>query len=157
MTTVSVFRGFYFLSAFLLLFLASSPLFGRELPRDIRDDQPAADPFSDQGKGGERSPLSGRSASAQAGELPREFDLAQNFPNPFNPSTVIRYALPVKSHVLLTVHNLLGQLVATVVNGDQDAGFHDVRFDALNLASGVYLYRLEAGKFIETRKLTLIR
>ncbi|HTY57475.1 MAG TPA: T9SS type A sorting domain-containing protein [Bacteroidota bacterium] len=89
--------------------------------------------------------------------LPREYDLAQNFPNPFNPSTVIRYAIPVKSHVILTVHNLLGQLVATVVNGDEDAGFHEVRFEAPGLASGVYLYRLEAGKFVQTRKLTLIR
>ena len=89
--------------------------------------------------------------------LPHEFDLSQNFPNPFNPSTVIRYAIPVKSHVLLTVHNLLGQLVATVVNGDEDAGFHEVRFEAPGLASGVYLYRIEAGKFVQTRKLTLIR
>ncbi len=89
--------------------------------------------------------------------LPRDFDLSQNFPNPFNPSTVIRYAIPVKSHVLMTVHNLLGQVVATIVNSDQDAGFHEVRFDAPGLASGVYLYRIEAGKFVQTRKLTLIR
>jgi hypothetical protein len=89
--------------------------------------------------------------------VPRDYDLAQNFPNPFNPSTVIGYALPVKSHVLLTVHNLLGQVVATIVNGDQDAGFHQIRFDAVGLASGVYLYRIEAGKFVQTRKLTLIR
>ena len=149
MTTVSVIRGFHFLSVFLLLFLTASPLLGR----DIRDDQPASDPRSDQGKGA----LSGRSPSAQPGALPREYDLAQNFPNPFNPSTVIRYAIPVKSHVLLTVHNLLGQVVATIVNVDQDEGFHEIRFDAPNLASGVYLYRLEAGKFVQTRKLTLIR
>ena len=89
--------------------------------------------------------------------LPRDYDLTQNFPNPFNPATVIGYALPVKSHVLLTVHNLLGQVVATIVNGDQEAGFHQIRFDATGLASGVYLYRIEAGKFVQTRKLTLIR
>jgi hypothetical protein len=123
MTTVSGFRGFHFLGAFLLLFSATAPVLGGDSPRAV----------------------------------PREYDLAQNFPNPFNPSTVIRYATPVKSHVLLTVHNLLGQLVATIVNGDQDAGFHEVRFDARNLSSGVYLYRLEAGKFVQTRKLTLIR
>ena len=70
---------------------------------------------------------------------------------------LIQYAIPVKSHVLLTVHNLLGQVVSTIVNGEQEAGFHEVKFDALNLASGVYLYRLEAGKFVQTRKLTLIR
>ncbi len=149
MTTVSVSRGFHFLSVFLLLCLTASPL----VARDARGDQPLADPLSDGGKGA----LSGGSSSAQAGALPHEYDLAQNFPNPFNPSTVIRYAIPVKSHVLLTVHNLLGQVVATIVNGDEDAGYHEIRFEALNLASGVYLYRIEAGRFVETRKLTLIR
>jgi hypothetical protein len=99
-------------------------------------------------------PLLGGDAPRPA---PREFDLAQNFPNPFNPSTLIRYALPVRSHVVLTVHNLLGQVVATLVSADQDAGVHEVRFDAHNLASGVYLYRLDAGKFVQTRKLTIIR
>jgi hypothetical protein len=133
MTTVSVFRGFYFLSAFLLLFFSAAPLLGREFPGGVGEDQPAAK------------------------SVPREYDLSQNFPNPFNPSTVIQYAIPVKSHVLLTVHNLLGQVVSTIVNGEQEAGFHEIKFDALNLASGVYLYRLEAGKFVQTRKLTLIR
>ncbi|HUI11396.1 MAG TPA: T9SS type A sorting domain-containing protein [Bacteroidota bacterium] len=100
----------------------------------------------------------GRSeAAAPSGTVPHEYGLSQNFPNPFNPSTIIRYAIPLKSHVLLTVHNLLGQVVATVVNQDQEAGFHEVRFDAVNLSSGVYLYRLEAGKFVETRKLTLLK
>jgi len=96
-------------------------------------------------------------AETPSKDAPREFDLAQNFPNPFNPSTVIRYALPVRSHVLLTVHNLIGQVVATLVNGEQEAGVHEIRFQALTLSSGVYLYRLEAGKFVQTRKLTLIR
>ena len=133
MTTVSVFRGFHFLSAFFLLFLGAAVLQGHELPSGSRGDQPAAK------------------------SVPREYDLSQNFPNPFNPSTVIRYAIPVKAHVLLTVHNLLGQVVSTIVNSEQEAGFHEIKFDALNLASGVYLYRLESGKFVETRKLTLIR
>ena len=101
------------------------------------------------------SPL--RAAEIPSGNTPRDYDLAQNFPNPFNPSTVIRYAIPVRSHVLLTVHNLIGQVVATLVNGDQEAGFHEIRFQALSLSSGVYLYRLEAGKYVQTRKLTLIR
>jgi hypothetical protein len=133
MTTVSVFRGFHFLSAFLLLVLLAPSLQGHEFPAGFSGDQP------------------------EAKSVPREYDLSQNFPNPFNPSTVIQYAIPVKSHVLLTVHNLLGQVVSTIVNGEQEAGFHEVKFDALNLASGVYLYRLESGKFIQTRKLTLIR
>jgi hypothetical protein len=133
MTTVSILRRFHFLSAFLLLFFGAAPLLGFEFPAAFRGDQPAAK------------------------SVPREYDLLQNFPNPFNPSTFIQYAIPVKSHVLLTVHNLLGQVVATIVNGEQEAGLHEVKFEALNLASGVYLYRLESGKFVQTRKLTLIR
>lgn len=133
MTTVSVFRGFHFLSVFLLLFLGAAPLLGHEFAGGVRGDQSAAK------------------------SVPHDYDLAQNFPNPFNPSTVIQYAIPVKSHVLLTVHNLLGQVVSTIVNGEQEAGLHEVKFEAINLASGVYLYRLEAGKFVQTRKLTLIR
>jgi len=102
-------------------------------------------------------PLLVCSLPSPAGTIPHEYTLSQNFPNPFNPSTVIRYAIPVKSHVLLTVHNLLGQVVATLINQDEEAGFHEIRFEAGTLASGVYLYRLEAGKFVETRKLTLVR
>jgi hypothetical protein len=144
MTTVSGVRGSRILSVFLLLFLAAAPLIAHASPRG---DEPFADPLSGQGNG------SAKSTPA----VPHEYDLAQNFPNPFNPSTVIQYAIPVKSHVILTVHNLLGQVVATIVNGEQEAGFHEIRFDAVSLASGVYLYRLEAGKYVQTRKLTLIR
>ncbi len=147
MTTVSGVRGFQILSGFLLLFLAVAPILAHASPRD---DRPFADPLAGQGNGAAKS-------TPAANLLPHEYDLAQNFPNPFNPSTVIQYAIPVKSHVILTVHNLLGQVVATIVNGEQEAGFHEIRFDALSLASGVYLYRLEAGKFVQTRKLTLIR
>ncbi len=89
--------------------------------------------------------------------LPAEFELKQNFPNPFNPSTTIRYALPTRSHVTLTVFNTLGQAVATLVNESQDAGYHDVRFDASGLASGVYFYRLSAGDFVATKRLALVR
>jgi hypothetical protein len=156
MTTVSMIRGFRFFALILFLSLPASPPVARGAFRALNDDQPVPDPLSEQGRGAAKTaaPAGTRAAAAV---VPREYDLAQNFPNPFNPSTIIRYAIPVKSHVLLTVHNLLGQVVSTIVNGEQDAGFHEVRFDALNLASGVYLYRLEAGKFVETRKLTLIR
>jgi hypothetical protein len=89
--------------------------------------------------------------------MPTEFELGQNYPNPFNPSTTISYALPQRSHVTLTVFNTLGQLVATLVNSEMGAGDHEVRFDAAGLASGVYLYRLQAGGFVETRKLLLTK
>ena len=85
------------------------------------------------------------------------FRLDQNYPNPFNPSTTIRYGLPTRAHVTLAVFNTLGQKVATLVQGEQEAGDHEVRFDATNLASGVYLCRLQAGSFLETKKLSLLR
>jgi hypothetical protein len=89
--------------------------------------------------------------------LPGEFSLQQNYPNPFNPSTTIRYGLPNRSHVTLTVMNMLGQEVATLVSGNQEAGYHEVTFDGKNLSSGLYFYRIQAGSFVETRRLLLVR
>jgi hypothetical protein len=80
-----------------------------------------------------------------------------NFPNPFNPSTTILFDLPEASFVRLRVFNLLGRTVATLVEQQVAAGRHAVTFDASNLPSGVYLYRIEAGKYTETKKLLLIR
>jgi len=90
-------------------------------------------------------------------DLPIFFQLEQNYPNPFNPTTTIRYAIPQRIHVTLSVYNSLGQLVATLVNETKDAGYHDVRFDASGLASGVYFYRLMAGDYLATKRLLLIR
>jgi formylglycine-generating enzyme required for sulfatase activity len=92
-----------------------------------------------------------------ATDIPSKIALLQNFPNPFNPTTTIRYGLPSRSHVMLTVYNTLGQQVALLQNGEQDAGYHEVKFDASGLSSGVYFYRIEAGSFVETRKLLLLR
>ena len=90
-------------------------------------------------------------------ELPPEFSLEPNYPNPFNPSTTIRYRLPSCSHVTLTVFNTLGQQVATLVEGEMEAGDHEVKFDAFGLASGVYLCRLQAGTTLLTREMFCIR
>ena len=95
--------------------------------------------------------------SISSGEVPNEFVLEQNYPNPFNPTTVISYQIPVSSDVHLEVFNMLGQRVATVIKERQNAGHHSVTFDASALSSGIYLYRIQAGEFSETRRLTLIK
>ncbi|MBI4547485.1 MAG: SBBP repeat-containing protein [Ignavibacteriae bacterium] len=89
--------------------------------------------------------------------LPERFCLEQNHPNPFNPSTVISFQLPVSSFATLKVYNVLGQEVATLVNAEMKPGSHEVTWDATGLPSGVYFYRLQAGSFAETRKLVLLR
>lgn len=88
---------------------------------------------------------------------PTDIELYQNYPNPFNPSTIIRYALPRRSHVSLAVFNTLGHQVAQLVNGEEEAGFHEVKFDGSGLASGVYFYTMQAGRFVETCKLVLLK
>jgi len=90
-------------------------------------------------------------------EIPVEYTLHQNYPNPFNPSTVIRYGLSQQSPVTLTVYNVLGQQVAELVNEVQAAGNYEVTFDASHLSSGVYLYRMQAGNFVETKKFVLVK
>jgi hypothetical protein len=89
--------------------------------------------------------------------IPSAFGLEQNYPNPFNPSTVIPYSLPHAARVMLKVFDANGREVATLVNGVQEAGTHDIRFTVSNLASGVYFYRLETPEFTATRKLLLLR
>ena len=86
-----------------------------------------------------------------------EFVLSQNFPNPFNPSTTIGYGLPRGADVRLVVYNALGQEVARLVDTHQESGYHEVRFDGTNVASGVYFYRLRAGEFSQTKRLMLVR
>jgi polyhydroxybutyrate depolymerase len=89
--------------------------------------------------------------------IPGFYVLEQNYPNPFNPSTVLQFGLPTTSHVRLVVYSVLGEQVTVLVNESLDAGYHSVRFDASGLASGIYFYRMQAGDFVQTRKLLLIR
>jgi hypothetical protein len=93
----------------------------------------------------------------QPSALPITWSLGQNYPNPFNPATVVSYQLPAVSEVRLAVYDLLGREVATLVNEKKPAGSYTVRFDASGLASGVYLYRMMAGSFVQTRKMILLR
>lgn len=88
---------------------------------------------------------------------PVSFTLEQNYPNPFNPSTAIRFAIPSTSHVNLTVTNVLGQVVATLVNEDRAAGEYTVEFSPTNLASGIYYYTLRAGSLTQTKKMVYTR
>jgi hypothetical protein len=90
-------------------------------------------------------------------ELPQQFALDQNYPNPINPSTTIRYALPHASFVTFSVYNTLGQRVAQLVNDQQQAGYHDAVFRGDGLASGVYFYRIQAGDFVASKKLLLLK
>ena len=89
--------------------------------------------------------------------VPSVYSLSQNYPNPFNPTTVIRYGLPHRSHVTVEFFNVLGQSVGTLEDGEREAGYHDVVFDGKGLASGVYLYRIQADQFAQIRKLILMK
>jgi outer membrane protein assembly factor BamB len=97
------------------------------------------------------------SVSTRSPQSAMAYILDQNYPNPFNPSTTIRYGLPHQSEVSLTVFNMLGQQVRTLVNETQDAGYHALRFDGTNLASGVYFCRIQAGSFVQTKRLLLLK
>ena len=106
-----------------------------------------------------RRPLSEiiTSVEEQKGKLPDNFILEQNFPNPFNPSTTIRYSIPTSDFVTLKVYDVLGNEVATLVNEEKPAGSYEVNFNASQLSSGIYFYKLQAGSFVETKKMILLR
>jgi len=95
---------------------------------------------------------------------PKEFKLEQNYPNPFNPSTTIQYQLPEESKVTLKVYDILGSEVVTLVNEEQQPGYYEVQFNASghsgnarNLASGMYVYRLQAGEYVSVKKMMLLK
>lgn len=89
--------------------------------------------------------------------IPSSFALEQNFPNPFNPSTEIRFSIPTASNVSLNVFNMIGQHVASLVNEFKQAGNYSLKFNAGNLTSGMYFYRLQSASFSETKKLILLK
>jgi hypothetical protein len=89
--------------------------------------------------------------------VPKTFILEQNYPNPFNPTTAFSYQLSAVSDVKLVVYDVLGREVAVLVNEKKNPGRYEVQFDASGLASGVYFYRLEAGQFVSTKKLVVLR
>ena len=90
-------------------------------------------------------------------ELPAKFELSQNYPNPFNPVTTIKFSLPQKSNVRLIVYNSLGQKVETLLNELLKAGYHQIKFSGNNISSGIYFYRLDAGKYHSIKKMILLK
>jgi len=104
----------------------------------------------------------GNSEQSQLAEIPKEYELAQNFPNPFNPATMITYGLPQAVEVKLEIFDLMGRHVRTLVNQLQEAGRYVVQWDGHNergenAAGGVFIYQLHAGDFVQARRMTLVR
>ncbi len=104
-----------------------------------------------------RNPLAQQLSVQKTGNNVKSYSLAQNYPNPFNPTTTIQYSLANTGNVSLKVYDILGREVATLVNGRQTAGEYTVQFNAANLASGIYFYRLQAGDFVQTKKMMLVK
>jgi hypothetical protein len=104
----------------------------------------------------------GQANAQDAALIPTEYSLSQNYPNPYNPTTQIQYALPVRSNVLIAIYDVTGKEVARVVQGMRDAGTHEERFSGSALPSGVYVYRLMAtsengGRFTAVKKMVLLK
>jgi hypothetical protein len=89
--------------------------------------------------------------------IPAGFKLEQNYPNPFNPSTKISYQIPNASRVTLRVYDVLGREVSTLINSEQNSGYHEVAFNGSKLSSGIYFFRMQAGNYISTKKMILMK
>ncbi|MDP3150832.1 MAG: T9SS type A sorting domain-containing protein [Ignavibacteria bacterium] len=85
------------------------------------------------------------------------YKLNQNYPNPFNPSTTISYELQKPGLVSLKVYNILGKVVVDLMNDTQEAGQHEISFNAVNLPSGTYIYKIQSGNFVQVRKMLLLK
>ncbi len=90
-------------------------------------------------------------------DAPVNLVLDQNYPNPFNPTTTIKYEIPKNSFVKLSIYDLLGREISTLVNQAQNAGYHEVTFNAKDLASGIYIYQIQAGEFSRIKKMLLMK
>jgi len=88
---------------------------------------------------------------------PSEFLLSQAYPNPFNPTTTLRFAIPIDSKVLLSVYNLQGREVSNLIDGNMDAGYHSIVWDANSLSSGIYFVKIVAGEYVGMQKLMLVK
>ncbi|MEW6004077.1 MAG: FlgD immunoglobulin-like domain containing protein, partial [Stygiobacter sp.] len=102
------------------------------------------------------------SLQAKVREIPSEYALSQNYPNPFNPTTTIKFSVAQDAKVSLVVYDMLGQKVRTLVDAQQEAGYYSVRWDGTNdfgskVSSGIYIYRLQAGNFVQTMKMNLMK
>jgi hypothetical protein len=157
--------------------LSSEPAFGAAIAkvgsRDYRDEDiqkstsyvyavTATDYGSNESKLSNELPVTTTAVAGQGVELPTNYALAQNHPNPFNPTTMISYQIPKAGEVKLTIINSLGQKVRTLVSGQVAAGYHQALWDSRDdngnfVGSGTYLYRLEAGDFVQTKKLVLMK
>jgi hypothetical protein len=108
-----------------------------------------------------KRPLSEMITSTSVGQassqLPKIYNLRQNYPNPFNPSTTISFSLPSKSFVTLKVFDIMSREVTTLINKELSAGNYLQKWNAVNISSGIYFYRLQAGAFTETKKLVLLK
>ncbi len=89
--------------------------------------------------------------------LPREYSLSNNYPNPFNPVTRIEFALPEAGMTRLIIYDIVGREIAILLDGEMDAGFHNVTWNANEVASGIYFYRLTSGTFADTKKMVLLK
>jgi plastocyanin len=94
---------------------------------------------------------------ADDGSIVNKFELNQNYPNPFNPTTTIKYSIPANGIITLRVFNAIGEEVSMLANEIKEAGTYDVSFNAAQLSSGIYFYRLQAGSFVETKKMILMK
>ncbi len=89
--------------------------------------------------------------------IPSKFKLKQNYPNPFNPTTIISYELPKSSFVRLSIYDIIGRLVNTIVNEQKNAGSYTVKWNADNISSGIYFYRIDAGEFSSVKKCLVVK